>query len=162
MPGPPPKPPAQRRRRNITADSGAWSTAPGAAETVPDPPTDLKVTGRVWWESAWKSPVSAGWTDSEVRIVERAAGLADACAQAGASSATYRELRALEDALSLTRAGRLRNRITLPAEEDPSATDSAASRRGAWDARRRRLSGDEPGDADSSVRESSVYRLKAI
>lgn len=46
-------------------------------------------------------------------------GLADLCARSGTPSAAFRELRALEDTLSLTRPGRLRNRITLPVEEEP-------------------------------------------
>lgn len=65
MPGPPPKDPSVRSRRNKTTTRATLS-----AETkvkAPTLPTGVRwnTHTRAWWRDIWASPMAAEWTDSE-------------------------------------------------------------------------------------------------
>jgi hypothetical protein len=136
-----PIPPGSRRSA-VRPGEAAWLVAPGAAARRPRQPTKLKASGKAWWLAAWESPVSSMWEASEVRQVARAARLADLCVGSNVKAAHLVELRRLEDALGLTRAGRLKLRIALPGERTTAGATAAPA--GAIDMephreRRRRL-----------------------
>lgn len=156
---PTPKPPHLRRRRN-PVQGGEWTSAPGVAPKRPATPRGLKAAAKAWWTAAWTSDLSVGWTASEIRLLERGARLADACAKPDASMACFTELRRIEDAMGLTRAGRMKLRV-LPADDELPAAHGRTIADLA--ARRRRHFVDPAGTLDeSSPRRHAVDRPRAI
>lgn len=120
-----PIPPGSRRSA-VRPGEAAWLVAPGAAARRPRQPSKLKASGKAWWLAAWESPVSSMWEASEIRQVVRAARLADICVGSNVKAAHLVELRRLEDALALTRAGRLKLRIALAGERTAYGTPTTA------------------------------------
>jgi hypothetical protein len=125
--------PPGSRRSPVRPGEAAWLVAPGAAARRPRQPIKLKASGKAWWLAAWESPVSSLWEASEIRQVVRAARLADICVGSNVKAAHLVELRRLEDALALTRAGRLKLRIALPGERTAHGTPTSAAAEGAID-----------------------------
>lgn len=73
-PGPVPKPPALRQRRNrVTTAAKLPSQSSSAARDVPPlPPRESRAEiwhPKVveWWESAWHSPMAGEWLDSDMK-----------------------------------------------------------------------------------------------
>lgn len=106
--------PLHVRRSAMRPSDPTWIDAPGPAKKKPRAPKDLAEAGTTWWRAAWRSQVSGLWDAAEIEQVRRGARLADACADANPKATLLTELRRLEDALGLTRAGRLRLRIHTP------------------------------------------------
>ena len=80
MPGPLPKPPDQRRRRNRPTVPTTNLPADGFNEPAPDPPgwVELGPAGSAWWEWAWSTPQAAAWsTSAHLPTVARRAALED-------------------------------------------------------------------------------------
>lgn len=99
MPGPPPKHPAQRRRRNAEP---AKRTVAKRARRVPDAPRGLSPAARAWWTRVWKSPLAGQWGDADVPQVQRLARIISAMSVDGAAqSKAAAQLRTLEDALGV-------------------------------------------------------------
>lgn len=84
MPGPPPKHPSQRRRRNIEGSSSRTladtSTPRSRPPTLPGSKGLLPET-RKWWKTAWASPMAEVWTDADVPALVRLALLHDLTAR---------------------------------------------------------------------------------
>lgn len=80
MPGPPPKHPSKRRRRNTEGSSTRTliDTTPARTRTptLPAASSMLKST-RAWWKTVWASPMAAVWTDADVPALVRLAQLHD-------------------------------------------------------------------------------------
>lgn len=157
MPGPPPKPASQRRRRNAPAASKKLpARGRRRAPRLPDAEHMLEST-RAWWKTVWASPMAANWIDADMPAVVRLAQLHDLTARelrgwtvrddvgglaldedvpglvrvhlAGAmvSVQLLAEMRQLEDRLGLTPMARRRLQWELPAEEEPAAKASKQS-----------------------------------
>jgi hypothetical protein len=93
-----------------------WVALPGPVEDPPRAPVGLGGAGQRWWRAAWRGPSSAGWSEIEVELVRRGAALADKLAAGPVRASTAGELRAIEDTLGLTRAGRVRLHLLAPGE----------------------------------------------
>lgn len=63
MPGPAPKPAAQRQRRNLRS-TVATVDAPVAQR--PEIPEDFHDQTKMWWATIWGSPISEEWVDADV------------------------------------------------------------------------------------------------
>lgn len=99
MPGPPPKHPAQRRRRNAAP---AKKPVARRARRAPEPPKGLTAAARAWWRRVWASPVSGQWTDADVPQVQRLARIISVLSIEGtAQSKAAAQLRALEELLGI-------------------------------------------------------------
>jgi hypothetical protein len=102
--GPTPKPPGQRRRRNLTAP--AWRTLPAHADLgVPAMPSPSP--RRRWsraaveaWREWWSSPTAAVWIEADAVSLRRALKLVDDLAVG--RSFDHVALTALEDRLGLS------------------------------------------------------------
>lgn len=70
MPGPTPKPAAQRQRRN-KATSAATFEAPAATKVpLPGNQDAYHPLTHQWWESIWESPMAREeWVDSDVHLL---------------------------------------------------------------------------------------------
>ncbi|HWH14239.1 MAG TPA: hypothetical protein VNT51_05795 [Miltoncostaeaceae bacterium] len=86
MPGPPPKHPSQRRRRNADGAAALGVTRlprEGRSERKPALPKrrpDGKAwsaVARSWWRTAWSSPMAAVWIEADVPSLLRLAMLVD-------------------------------------------------------------------------------------
>lgn len=132
MPGPPPKPAAQRRRRNaapavtkLPAGKPARKapTLPGAAK--------LQKSTRDWWATVWASPMAAVWLDADVPALVRLAMLIDTVATGDASVMVLAEIRQLEDRFGLSPLARRRLQWELEqagAGERGGASDAEAKK----------------------------------
>lgn len=120
MPGPVPKKPSQRRRRNKPA-GGEWQTLDGQpfAGERPRKPGGLHAFAQSWWDAAWASPVSSQWELDDrlevVRLVKLAERIDRDVDRPGWVDSEFRHLL---DRLGLTRSGRLKNRYELPEPQD--------------------------------------------
>jgi hypothetical protein len=118
VPGPPPKPPSQRRRRNADPQ---FKTLPaeGRQEPVPDLPERASgwlPSTRDWWERIWKSPMATQWIEADFDTIHRLALMQDAEARGEGGTVLRREIRLLEDAFGLNPASRARLRWQIGPE----------------------------------------------
>jgi hypothetical protein len=131
VPGPPPKPPSQRRRRNADPQ---FKTLPaeGRQEPVPDLPERASgwlPSTRDWWERIWKSPMATQWIEADFDTIHRLALMQDAEARGEGGTVLRREIRLLEDAFGLNPASRARLRWQIGEREE-------TKRPSPWDVRR--------------------------
>lgn len=80
MPGPLPKPQAQRRNRTKPRIPSSSLPASGCKDPTPEPPqwVALGRAGRAWWEWAWHTPQAAGWSpEAHLDVVAHRAALQD-------------------------------------------------------------------------------------
>lgn len=121
MPGPPPKPAAQRRRRNKTP----------AVVKLPDngvikPPElvgDFGPEARAWWETVWASPMASVYLEADVPALTRLATLVDQAAKGDVGANVLAEIRQLEDRFGLSPLARRRLQWEL---EQVDATSTSA------------------------------------
>lgn len=107
MPGPPPKPPGQRRRRNKAPKPVTLAKSP--PKRAPKLPKRGLLRETVeWWETVWASPMAAVWLEADVPTLARLAGLVDRLHQGESSSRLLAEIRALEDRFGLSPLARRR------------------------------------------------------
>jgi hypothetical protein len=107
MPGPPPKPASQRRRRNKAPKP--IKLAKGAEEAGPRLPNpDVLPETVEWWETVWASPMAAVWLEADVPALARLAGLVERLHRGDSSSRLLSEIRALEDRFGLSPLARRR------------------------------------------------------
>lgn len=101
---PTPKPPGQRRRRNV--EQSKWRSLPsagraGAAPSLPPKkPAWLKRT-RDWWAEIWKSPMATAWEPADVDGLVRLAELKDQFARGKAPATALPAMQQLEDRYGL-------------------------------------------------------------
>jgi hypothetical protein len=75
---PTPKPPGQRRRRNI--GQGQWKELPseGRKGAAPPLPEDDWLDSTIdWWKRIWASPMATIWVDADLEPLSRLARLKD-------------------------------------------------------------------------------------
>lgn len=82
MPGPAPKPAAQRRRRNVTTGRATLPAGGrgGRAPTLPGG-KDMLAETRRWWRTVWASPMATAWIDADLPALVRLANLQDLVAR---------------------------------------------------------------------------------
>lgn len=106
-----PKPPGQRRRRNV--DQPQWKQLPaegreGDAPVLPAKrPAWLKPT-REWWVRAWASPMAAVWLESDLDTLIRLARLMDEVNRDPSTASLHAQVTSLEDRLGLSPGARRR------------------------------------------------------
>jgi hypothetical protein len=109
MPGPPPKPVGQRRRRNAGAKPVALPAAGAKARKAPALPLEGITEGtRAWWKTVWASPMAHAWLDADVPALVRLASLVNRVHTETASASTLAEIRQLEDRYGLSPLARRR------------------------------------------------------
>ena len=132
MPGPVPKPPAQRRTRHKPI-RGEWKAAPGMGwqhGPIPEPPDGLisasRTAWQVWMESGW---FAANWLAADLPVLRQLIVLFDHVERGRAKAADRAELRQLLDSFGVTPRGRQDRRWLAPkAPEEPMpAAPQAAS-----------------------------------
>lgn len=118
MPGPPPKHPDQRRRRNA-APSLTQLPAEGRRGDPPEWPLPRPTAAeRSFWAEVWATPQAVAWERlGWVRTVARYVRLAVQAEKPKASAAVCAEVRQMEDRLGLTPMSLLRLRWEISADE---------------------------------------------
>lgn len=130
MPGPPPKPDAQRRRRNAVVAMTrlpARFDGPKPAWPLPGKPSKAEADT---WSQLWTLPQAAAWSQSQsTRVVARYVRIL-VMAEWGGEKA-WPEVRMLEDRLGLTPMSMLRLRWEVAADEveEKRATRAPARKR---------------------------------
>lgn len=124
--GPPPKPDAQRRRRNAVPGT-TYLPAEGRPGDPPTWPYDLFLEGeRQLWGELWASPQAAAWErlgPGVARVVARYVRLSCRAESVAAGKATVAdaqvlgEVRQMEDRLGLSSMAMLRLRWEIVADE---------------------------------------------
>lgn len=103
MPGPAPKPPGQRRRRNTDGSAPRWKTLP--PDSGRDAPPLLKREAGWseqvidWWKTIWASPMAALWLPADMGALHDLAELRQQFAD-GENVSSH--IRAIEDRVGLT------------------------------------------------------------
>lgn len=98
-----PKPPGQRRRRNIGQSQWKQLPAEGRKGTAPElPDLDWLDDTREWWETIWASPMATVWQPADVDALVRLARLRDADARGEGSVTALSQITALEDRFGLS------------------------------------------------------------
>jgi hypothetical protein len=85
MPGPPPKDPAARARRNRTSTAGVIDAAPARMPALgrhrPDSSSGSPIAWhpetRRWWRTIWSSAIAERWIDAHVPSIRALARLVD-------------------------------------------------------------------------------------
>lgn len=123
MPGPVPKDPAKRRRRNVPA-SGEWKKAAAVGwqhGAVPEPPDGLlsasKKAWKLWFASWW----AAFWVPEDLPGLETVIALFDATRRGELQRSG--ELRQSMDAFGLTPLGRQKLHWLPPKAEDTAKVE---------------------------------------
>jgi hypothetical protein len=118
VPGPVPKHPSQRRRRN-TGPQFKTLPAEGRKEPVPELPErpgGWLPSTRDWWRRIWKSPMATEWIEADHDTLLRLAYMVDAEARGQGGTVLYREIRLLESSFGLNPASRVRLRWEIGPE----------------------------------------------
>jgi hypothetical protein len=116
-PGPPPKLPGQRRRRNAPA-AGEWHSTEATHwqyGPIPEPPEGLLKASEVVWRSWFQSWVAAHWTPGDVPQLCIVIGLYDLVLRG--ASRNSNELRLWMGSYGLTPAGAQQRRWLPPSKE---------------------------------------------
>ena len=125
MPGPPPKDPSQRRRRNkdITQDILTRLPAGGRKGRAPKWPLDPANEREVEvWSSLWHTPQAAAWENlGWIRAVARYARVVVRAEERDAPASLMAECRQLEDRLGLHPLSMLRLRWTIDSTDEVSS-----------------------------------------
>ncbi len=114
MPGPPPKPPGQRRRRNkgpksqtLRVNAANAANVSTKVPVLPDSELLLEET-RAWWVTVWSSPMAAVYLEADVPVLARLAGLVDRVHRGESGARLLTEIRSLEDRFGLSPLARRR------------------------------------------------------
>lgn len=116
MPGPAPKRPEERRRRNQPA-AGEWQPAPGEGwqhGPVPKPPTGLVKASRDAWETWMGSWWAAFWTPADLPGLYQLIRLYDRAWREPDVVGFHSQLRQLMDTYGVTPKGRQDRRWKRP------------------------------------------------
>lgn len=135
MPGPPPKRPEERRRRNKTAGPVTVRLEPEPARSVvPELPRDgeLLPETRAYWQTLWASPMAAMWLDVDVPALVRLTMLVEQIGRGSASTRVLSEIRALEDRFGLSPLARRRLQWEMPGAGGVSPAGSGEGDDSRW------------------------------
>jgi hypothetical protein len=122
MPGPPPKPADQRRRRNAPLANTVHLPAEG--RQGPPPPWPYPGRAPALWAQLWATPQAVMWErQGWTRFVARYARLLPAAEKTGARITTLAEVRQMEDRLGLTPVSMLRLRWEVVEDEVAAQRD---------------------------------------
>jgi hypothetical protein len=125
---PTPKPPGQRRRRNL--DQPKWKHLPAEGNQAPAPelPGDDWLGSTLeWWATIWASPMATVWVDADVDGLARLACLRDAFARGDAAVSALPSIQALEDRYGLNPKGRRMLQWEIARSEDQAAAAPKSS-----------------------------------
>lgn len=127
MPGPPPKDPAQRRRRNRPAEVTTLP-AEGRQGRAPAWPLSKMVAGELAaWRDAWATPQAVAWEQlGWTRVVARYVRVLVAAELPGANAQVLSECRQMEDRLGLSPMAMRRLQWKVAGEDEAPAADLAA------------------------------------
>lgn len=133
MPGPPPKPAGQRRRRNaapavVKLPTGGRS---GRAPALPRSP-DLLASTRQWWATVWASPMAVVWVEADVPALARLAGLVDVASRGEGTASVLAEIRQLEDRFGLSPLARRRLQWELEQASETLAASATTDDDSRW------------------------------
>ena len=121
MPGPMPKPPALRQRRNKSSTRAMLPAEKSPIVRAPSLPTnplgDWHGMTRSWWKDVWSSPQSAEFLRADLGALFRLAILVDMFWKSG-KLAIAKEIRLLEREFGLTPLSRRRLEWTVAQTED--------------------------------------------
>src|SRR6266550_8015252 len=106
MPGPPPKPASQRRRRNKAP--AVIKLANRRPSKPPALPKGFSPAARKWWATVWASPMAALWLEADVPALVRLAALVDLADSGDMAPQVLAEIRQLEDRFGLSPLARRR------------------------------------------------------
>lgn len=132
MPGPPPKPAAQRQRRNAAPAVTRLSAAGRQGKPPPlgtKKPAWRKAT-REWWKTVWSSPMAAAFLPADVPILRRLATMLDGYDRLP-DPKLLAEIRQLEDRFGLSPMARRKLQWEIVPEPEAPAEKPAARPRGA-------------------------------
>lgn len=116
MPGPPPKSPEARRRRNAPLANTVKLPPEGRSGAVPDWPLDGEMPQI--WVDLWKTPQAAAWERlGWTRVVARYCRVVQAAEAVDANAAVMAQASTLEDRLGLTPMAVLRLRWEIAEDE---------------------------------------------
>jgi hypothetical protein len=130
MPGPPPKPEGQRRRRNAPIANSTRLPAAGRRGKAPAWPLsraiELSIGRResALWTRLWKKPQAVAWEQLDcLDAVARYVRLSVQADVFGAQATLLAEVRQMEDRLGLTPMSMLRLRWEIVDEDEPAAVE---------------------------------------
>lgn len=100
-----PKPPKQRRRRNVSQSD--WRELPpdgrrGKAPALPKREAGWLPSTKQWWSVVWASPMAVAWLDADVDSLVRLATLKDEFARGTAPATALPAMQQLEDRFGLS------------------------------------------------------------
>ncbi len=130
MSGPPPKPAAQRRRRNKTVKPRTLPAKAGKQAPKLPGADDLLEETRQWWSTVWASPMAVVYLDADVPALARLAGLIDRTGRGESGSKLLSEIRSLEDRFGLSPLAR--RRLQWEVEQATPGTASAPDDEERW------------------------------
>lgn len=146
MPGPPPKPAGERRRRNAPTANTLKLPRAGRKGKPPAFPGELSAYDAKVWADLWRTPMAVAWelnnyhrTVARYLRVMRAAE--DALESGDPSASLLGEVRQLEDRLGLTPMAMLRLRWEIDSSDEVAQARSARPARST----RSRLKAVDPG-----------------
>jgi hypothetical protein len=139
-----PKPPGQRRRRNV--DQPTWRALPADGRKGKPPPLPRSeppwsTATRDWWKGIWASSMATAWLPSDVPTLVRLARIVEADNRGEATVGLLAEARQLEDRFGLSPMARRRLQWEVAragAEPEGAPTPGAQPRRPLADVRRLR------------------------
>ena len=146
----PPKPPGQRRRRNVN-EGPKWKQLPSDSgrEAPPLPERDAGWSDQTveWWETIWRSPMAALWLPADMGGLHE---LAELRQRFHDGEAVSNHIRALEDRFGLS--PKARNMLAWQVPTEPGQAESGTSSPAT----------PEPQPGDGRGRPTSVRRLHAV
>lgn len=119
---PSPKPPGQRRRRNV--GQSQWQELPGSGRVGPAPDLpegDWLPSTLEWWARIWSSPMAAVWLPADVEALVRLARLRDKDARGKLPQLAYSAIQQIEDRFGLSPKARRQLQWEISQAEEPAA-----------------------------------------
>lgn len=130
MPGPPPKHPSERRRRNATVSMTQLPAGGRPGRPPKHPFAEVLPEELAWWRKLWKQPQAVAWERHELGLAVARYCRVLALFEAGSMSPqVLTECRQLEDRLGLNPMAMLRLRWEVTADELAERRPAASTAR---------------------------------